>query len=712
MATAGSEARVAGAGQGTAGDASLAPIHVRAAPLARDAGTGTGTGTGDTGTGTDGSGNSTAAPSNTTLGAPGGPATMTVTAALRAAVVAVEGVRSVQPILEPLAQAARLQAEGTYAATPRLTLDLRARMFDRARAELVKIKGTRRLDTARFRDVCGKYGYGDLVGHLLLSGNHMDEEDAEEVAAGVEHCPHLVTLNVQWTELGPRGGAALLGAAQNCQQLQELVVEDSDLGPEGARCLAAAIRCWPGLTSINLAYNMIGDAAAVEVAAALSACPRLATVEMGWSKIGPDAAATVARHLAQCRFLQHLGLKRNRMGMRGAVGLAAQLQHWPMLCELSVQYNNLTSAGCTHLLTGVARWCAHLRTLNLEAVGMDDGGAAALAGHLPRWSMLDYLNIGGNAFKEAGALQVARGLRGCQQLKTVVVTGNRIGKLGMLAIATSLDACTALASFQARQCGVYLDSDGCIFKGLLARHAGSLAADAVGCDAARVPPHADTTMHAVCQSNVSPLSTLQWLVTHAGIDVDVRDSDGMAALHHAAQAGDCDMVRWLLARRHGHAAVQDEETNTILDNDGNTAIHHAVSNVSSARGPLQYPAAQLESMLNALIYSGVSLHARNAAGLTASDCMEVELQVHNMRMTGRHPSLNARRLRHVCIGLDVLTDAGPAVHFGVDAATGRLVRLISVCGRGCGCVGVCGSLCVWRCVCAGTGACPLTHTLC
>ena len=548
-----------------------------------------------------------------------------------------------------------------------LALDLKLRLFHHLRKELVRIPGRRRLRSERLAlvlatpvatdaEVCT---VGDAVGELALVGNHMDKEDATAVAAAVRVCPHLRALNLHANELA-LNGAALLHGATSCVRLTTLNVADNELGPGCATALAAAIRHWPLLTTINCEYNHFGMPGTAVVAEALGSCPRLMRVWLGWNAIGCDGAVEVVAHLSGCKFLQYLDLKRNSIGPQGAKAIAVACAQWPMLSVLHLPFNKLGTVGCEMVVEGVSKWCAHLETLTLDSNQCNSADAMELA--MYRWPKLKNLSLANNRYGPAATLKLALGMRHATALAKLVLKGNPIGTFGFLAVGRALQSARCIAHLDVTGCNVHADTDACIVQGILTQHQ---EMSRVLCGGAATPARPDTSLHKVCGSHEGTLGMVQWLVEAGGADLHAGDAMGALPLHHAVRTGKVDVAAWML-----DVGVDVE----ARDNEGNALIHYAVANITSSGDTASRPDG-LAQMLNMLIYAGASLHAANAAGATAAAVALLDVHVMGVRAQHQGTGLAQRHesIQRLVDGLDILTDAGTAVRFGIDHATGRRV---------------------------------------
>lgn len=122
--------------------------------------------------------------------------------------------------------------------------------------------------------------------------------------------------------------------------------------------------------------------------------------------VDPDIAI-IAQHIVQDQQCQHLDLHQNAITEQGISVLASVWQTYSRLETVSLAFNAIGDRGVQHLIPILLLESCHLTKLDLDATGMTDAGATALAQALRTNRTLLYVSLGKNQINDTGMESLA-----------------------------------------------------------------------------------------------------------------------------------------------------------------------------------------------------------------------------------------------------------------------------------------------------------------
>jgi hypothetical protein len=158
---------------------------------------------------------------------------------------------------------------------------------------------------------------------LLLNGNDMLREGAEELNRLLVSNKRIQSLQLQWNLLGSEGAAALASGLAATKFLRFVDLTGNELEEEGAIALAAGLKDNRSIQSLVIAENQIGNEGVTVLAQALIGNSTLQTLDVSNNNIFEEGAVVLATVLAEHnRSLVELRLTGNSLRDEGAVALA------------------------------------------------------------------------------------------------------------------------------------------------------------------------------------------------------------------------------------------------------------------------------------------------------------------------------------------------------------------------------------------------------
>ena len=246
---------------------------------------------------------------------------------------------------------------------------------------------------------------------LDLSGTPQNLRQFIEVAEALAKDVHVVTVSLDFCELGPRSGQALATAMLQNQKISTLTLDGNHIGPAGAVALFRSIADHGTLVQLDLKRNGLASDGGLALGRALAKNTTLTTLDVSWNSFGPSGAAAVLDALATNKTLRVLRFDGNDITPAGAQALSNGLRRNRGLEELYIAWNELGSAG-----------------------------GRALGSSLGENQQLRVLDVSGNALGDAGTLAVSDGLALNGTLLELVLDDNTIGGVGITGLARSLVA--------------------------------------------------------------------------------------------------------------------------------------------------------------------------------------------------------------------------------------------------------------------------------
>jgi hypothetical protein len=167
---------------------------------------------------------------------------------------------------------------------------------------------------------------------LLLSGNDMLREGAEELNRLFLSGKRVQSLQLQWNLLGSEGAAALVPGLSATKFLKFVDLTGNELEEEGAIALAAGLKDNRSIQSLVIPENQIGNEGITVIAHALKQNTTLQTLDASNNNIFEEGAAFLGSVLEQHnRTLVELRLTGNSLRNEGAAALARAIKVHPKL---------------------------------------------------------------------------------------------------------------------------------------------------------------------------------------------------------------------------------------------------------------------------------------------------------------------------------------------------------------------------------------------
>ena len=205
----------------------------------------------------------------------------------------------------------------------------------------------------------------------------------------------LHRLNLNNSNIGPKGVTGLVNGLRCLTALSDLCLENNEIGCDGFNSFWNGIRYLNFLETLILSHNNIVDDDIKFLANSLQHLTGLSFLKLSHMNLGSDWSCLVElRHLTNIRYLN---LSHNDINFDGAASLACALQYLTTLESLHLFHNNIGPAGMTALSNGLL----HLTNLN-------------------------FLYISHNDIDFDGAKAVITSLKGCHNLYSAVINTEHV----------------------------------------------------------------------------------------------------------------------------------------------------------------------------------------------------------------------------------------------------------------------------------------------
>jgi Ran GTPase-activating protein (RanGAP) involved in mRNA processing and transport len=244
---------------------------------------------------------------------------------------------------------------------------------------------------------------------LNLRGNHLEPQDAIEIAKALKQNTTLKTLNLEDNKIDDEGAAAIAEALAQNTTLETLNLGNNEIGEKGAAAIAEALAQNTTLKTLILEGNTIDVKGAEKIAEALAQNTALKTLNLEDNGIGEKGAAAIAEALAQNTTLKTLNLANNGIGGEGGTKIAKALAQNTALTTLNLGYNAINRAGYETFkaLAKALTKNTTLKTLILEKTNLGIMAAKEIAEALAQNTTLETLNLEYNEIGDKGAKELA-----------------------------------------------------------------------------------------------------------------------------------------------------------------------------------------------------------------------------------------------------------------------------------------------------------------
>ncbi len=196
---------------------------------------------------------------------------------------------------------------------------------------------------------------------LLLNGNDMLREGAEELNRLLLAGKRVQSLQLQWNLLGSEGAAALVPGLTATKFLRFVDLTGNELEEEGAIALAAGLKENHSIQSLVIPENQIGNEGITVIAHALKQNTTLQTLDVSNNNIFEEGAAVLAGVLeTQNRTLVELRLTGNSLRNEGASALARAVKGHPKLEHLECRNCVIDDQGIIDLCQAVVNNAANV----------------------------------------------------------------------------------------------------------------------------------------------------------------------------------------------------------------------------------------------------------------------------------------------------------------------------------------------------------------
>ena len=172
---------------------------------------------------------------------------------------------------------------------------------------------------------------------LLNVNGKITDTDLIKLCAALKVNTTLISLYLQFKEIGDAGAAAIAQALVGNETLTQLYLYYNRIGDAGAAAIAQALVGNTTLTQLYLHNNQIGDAGAAAIGEALVGNETLTQLNLANNQIGDAGAAAIGEALVSNKTLTTLNLANNQIGDAGVETLTSlKIQHFSISGQRSV----------------------------------------------------------------------------------------------------------------------------------------------------------------------------------------------------------------------------------------------------------------------------------------------------------------------------------------------------------------------------------------
>lgn len=200
---------------------------------------------------------------------------------------------------------------------------------------------------------------------LLLNGNDILREGAEELNRQLLAGKRIQSVQLQWNLLGSEGAIALVPGISATKFLRFVDLSGNELEEEGAIALAAGLKENQSIQSLVIPENQIGNEGIAVIAHALRQNSTLQTLDISNNNIYEEGAQFLATVLeGQNKTLVELRMTGNCIQNEGAFALARAFAVHPALEHVELRHCTIDDQGiidiCRAVSTNPANVMAYL----------------------------------------------------------------------------------------------------------------------------------------------------------------------------------------------------------------------------------------------------------------------------------------------------------------------------------------------------------------
>jgi Ran GTPase-activating protein (RanGAP) involved in mRNA processing and transport len=300
------------------------------------------------------------------------------------------------------------------------------------------------------------------MNHFFLHNNNLRElefgamnnigvDSARSIAYMISQCASLTKISFEDSEASDIVLAEITTAISTHPQLEELDLSGNNLGRQGCVALTSALKACrnPQLQSLFLSYNAIDDNGVQALVSGIRNCHNLTKLSLGGNELITAEGCRSLSTLFQsdhCKLnLTQLYLDEISIGDDGALAISAGLANLHSLEELHLSYNAIGNEGAGALVAGLMD-LQSLKKLDLShnSIGGQDLRSDSVVQEPNEISILERLDLMGNAFSVSGLISLGNLLQGTRTLRELNLCNCAIDDEGLQALAESISNCCNL----------------------------------------------------------------------------------------------------------------------------------------------------------------------------------------------------------------------------------------------------------------------------
>jgi len=269
-----------------------------------------------------------------------------------------------------------------------------------------------------------------------ISGNNMDSEAADSIAAVLSHSHKLQKFYIGGNNLGTLGLVVISRRLQRILSLTELSISSNYIDSEAAAEIAAVILFSVSLQKFYIRGNNLGSKGIIPIVQALQKASSIVELSFSNNKLDSEAAHDIARALSCSTKLQKFYIWGNNLGTEGMKKLAQAFTAISSLTELSLSTNNIGSEAACDIANGL-RCHTHLKKFSIKDNHLGTNGAREIARALQNISSLTHLNMSDNNICCDAAEDIAAVIHN-NKLQKFYMQGNNLGPQGTAIIIDAI----------------------------------------------------------------------------------------------------------------------------------------------------------------------------------------------------------------------------------------------------------------------------------